>query len=275
MYSAIRWICVFTLVSGMSLTALGETQGDGRDEHPVVVSKYDVISAHYADGQNWSTEFVFVNLSRVTESATLYFSGSDGELQYVTLKDRRRVVAVDFTLPPFGSFRIETLGEGRRVTQGSVFLGAKNVRARIGGTAIFRRKIPGIPTYEASVPFENLFHKKAYLPFDHRNGYTSGIAVVNSALYESMTLGFDFYDESGRLIDATELTLPAENHRAFSLTDEVSSLIGRVGMMVVSIDSTQESLISFQILGLRFNPDGPFTTISPMLSVAESTVVRE
>ena len=43
-------------------------------------------------------------------------------------------------------------------------------------------------------------------------------------------------------------------------------------MMVVAInDPPAEGVLSgFAIVGFRFNPDGPFTTITPMLSLDES-----
>ena len=40
-------------------------------------------------------------------------------------------------------------------------------------------------------------------------------------------------------------------------------------MVVVSIQQPDEGISGFQIVGLRFNPDGPFTTITPMLSATE------
>ena len=43
-------------------------------------------------------------------------------------------------------------------------------------------------------------------------------------------------------------------------------------MMVISAQAPPDGFLlgGFQILGFRFNPDGPFTTISPMLSIDES-----
>lgn len=59
---------------------------------------------------------------------------------------------------------------------------------------------------------------------------------------------------------------------SFSLTAQFPELVNRVGMMVISAQAPPDGglLNGFQTLGFRFNPDGPFTTISPMLSVDES-----
>ena len=43
-------------------------------------------------------------------------------------------------------------------------------------------------------------------------------------------------------------------------------------MMVVVINDPPDDFVlnGFAIVGFRFNPDGPFTTITPMLSLNES-----
>lgn len=86
----------------------------------------------------------------------------------------------------------------------------------------------------------------------------------------------EFYDEDGTLVGTSNLTLPAGHHTSFSLTAQFPELVNRVGMMVISVqDPPDDGLLNgFQILGFRFNPDGPFTTISPMLSIDESLILR-
>lgn len=78
-------------------------------------------------------------------------------------------------------------------------------------------------------------------------------------------------DRDGRPI-RTVFSSPAGHHTAFSLTTQFPELANRVGMMVVSAQAPPHGFLlkGFQLLGFRFNPDGPFTTISPMLSVDES-----
>jgi len=201
----------------------------------------------------------------------MLFFNSSGESQPVDIKGRGRSSSWTISLPPHGSVRLETLGTGRSLTQGWVQLEPEDpLENRMGVTAIFRRSLPGIPTYEASVPFEGLFESKAYLPFDHRNGYISGVAIVNSSPYESMTLAMECFNEDGDLIVSAELSLGPRNHTAISLTEQLPELAGQAGVMVVQIKSTRDRLFGFQLLGLRFSPSGPFSTISPMLTLDES-----
>jgi len=266
-----RWISICALVSALALPAIGENDHPKPDSRPILVSIADVLGAHFADGQDWTTEFVIVNLSDTRQSADLLFLNSSGESQPVDLKDRGRSSSWRISLPAHGSVRMETLGTGRSLTQGFVLLEPEDpLENRIGGTSIFRRSLPGIPTYEASVPFEGLFERKAYLPFDHRNGYASGVAIVNSSPHESMTLAMECFDEDGDPIASGELTLGPRNHTAFSLSEQLPALAGKAGIMVIQIKSTRELLFGFQLLGLRFSPSGPFSTISPMLTLSES-----
>lgn len=271
----LKWIGVAALVVLILSPSTSKSENSPKTNREVreqLVTFVDIVSAHYADGQGWSTEFVFVNLSDTLQFATVYFLDSSGNLQNVNLKERGTAKSVDLMLLPYGSARVETTGTSKTVTQGSALLLPEGslIDNRLGGNAIFRLKRQGLPTYEASVPFESFGNRKAYLPFDHRNGYTSGIAVVNNSNDHDMTLGWDFYDEGGLLISSGTLLLGAKNHGAFSLTGEFPELAERVGMMVVSVVESDEETSGFGILGLRFNPDGPFTTISPMLSLSES-----
>lgn len=216
-----------------------------------------------------------MNLGGNRENAELQFLDSQGRSQEVEIKGMGARSAISFTLSPYGSLRLETLGRSRSVTQGYALLDVEDfLDHRIGSTTIFRRKLPGVPTYEASAPFSSRFEYKAYFPFDHRNGFHSGVALVNiSSSYDYFErLFLEFHDEDGILMGTANLTLPAGHHTAFSLSKQFPELANRVGMMVISAQAPPDGFLlkGFQILGFRFNPDGPFTTISPMLSVDES-----
>ena len=258
-----------------SISETGNTPSDRDGRHIRNVFSSDEVCAHFADGDNWTTECVFINMGVNREKAELQFLDSQGRSQEVEIKGMGRRSTISFTLSPYGSLRLDTLGRNRSVTQGYALLDAEDyLNHRIGSTAIFRRKLPGIPTYEASAPFSSLFEYKAYFPFDHRNGFLSGVALVNvSSSYDYFErLLLEFHDEDGTLMGTSTLILPAGHHTSFSLTTQFPELVNRVGMMVISAQAPPDGFLlgGFQILGFRFNPDGPFTTISPMLSIDES-----
>lgn len=285
MYSAIRLrptiakfqkpIGVVALVFLLAGLSLAETPTD-REERPIRETSFtEVLGAHFADGDNWTTEFIFMNMGGTRMPAELRFYDSKGQRQDVRIEGLSRVSSAKFTLNPYASTRLRTVGGSAPLTQGYVILEPEDsIDHRIGATAIFRRKLPDIPTYEASVPFGGRFQEKAYFPFDHRNDYLSGVAFYNhSKSYDAWgELRLDFYSERGILLLSRVLNLPSGHHTAFSLSKEFPVLVGRVGMMVVTVNDPPDDgvLNGFAIVGFRFNPDGPFTTITPMISLDES-----
>jgi len=259
------------LLAGFSVA---ETPNE-RENRPIRVTSFvDLLCAHFADGGNWTTEFIFMNMGGIRMPAELRFFDSRGQEQDVRIEGLGRVSSVKFTLNPYASTRLRTVGGSGPVTQGYVILEPEDfLEHRIGATAIFRRKLPDIPTYEASVPFGPEFEDKAYFPFDHRNGYLSRVAFYNdSQNYDAWgELRLDFHGEGGTLLSSRVLNLPPGHHTALSLTQQYPELVGKVGMMVVVInDRPVGGLGGVAIVGFRFNPDGPFTTITPMLSLRES-----
>lgn len=262
------------LLAGFSVAETPDERNE-REDRPIRLTSFvDLLGAHFADGGNWTTEFIFMNMGGIRMPAELRFFDSKGQKQDVPIEGLGSVSSVKFTLNPYASTRLRTVGGSGPVTQGYVILQPEDsLEHRIGATAIFRRKLPEIPTYEASVPFGPEFEKKAYLPFDHRNGHLSGVAFyTHSKSYDAWgELRLDFYSEGGTLLSSRVLNLPPGHHTALSLTQQYPELVGRVGMMVVAInDPPAEGVLhGFAIVGFRFNPDGPFTTITPMLSINE------
>ena len=268
-------ICAVALMLLMAGLSLAQTPKEREERSIIVTSFVDVLCAHFADGDNWTTEFIFMNMGGLRMPAELHFFDSKGRKQEVSIEGLGRVFSAKFTLNPYASTRLRTVGGSGPVTQGYAILEPEeSIDHRIGATAIFRRKLPGIPTYEASVPFGPEFEEKAYFPFDHRNGYLSGVAFYNNSkrfdAWEELLL--DFYSESGALLSSRVLYLPSGHHTALSLTQQYPELVGNVGMMVVTINDPPDRgvLQGFAIVGFRFNPDGPFTTITPMISIDES-----
>lgn len=119
------------------------------------------------------------------------------------------------------------------------------------------------------MPFSPLFVEKGYLPFDHRNGYVSGVAIANFSSRANRTLLLQFYKEDGTPMGSYNLDMPSGSHRAFALADEFPEVNGKAEMLVVSIQRG-DGILGIGLLGLRFNPAGSFTTITPMVSVDEA-----
>ena len=85
-----RRISICVLVSALALPAICENYPSECDSRPIFVTIADVVGAHFADGQDWTTEFVIVNLSDTRQSADLFFFNSSGQSQPVDGTTRGR-----------------------------------------------------------------------------------------------------------------------------------------------------------------------------------------
>ena len=95
------------LLAGFSLA---ETPNE-REERPIRVTSFvDVLGAHFADGDNWTTEFIFMNMGGMRMPAELRFFDSKGQKQDVSIEGLGRVSSAKFTLNPYASARLRTVG---------------------------------------------------------------------------------------------------------------------------------------------------------------------
>jgi hypothetical protein len=131
--------------------------------------------------------------------------------------------------------------------------------ATITGTVLFFRP-PNVsrPT-EASEPLDFSFEGKWALPFDHLNGYSSGVALVNRLTFQDISVFLTFFDENGNQLGPVDsFTLLRGQHVAFTLTEKYPLTTGHRGTMKI-----ESSGISINVLGFRISPTGNFTATSP------------
>jgi hypothetical protein len=103
------------------------------------------------------------------------------------------------------------------------------------------------------------FEGKWALPFDHLNGYSSGVALVNSLTFQDISVFVTFFDENGNQLGPVDsFTLFRGQHVAFTLTEKYPSTTGHRGTMKI-----ETSGISINVLGFRVSPTGNFTATSP------------
>lgn len=258
------WLGIAALVLTVSVS-LAES-----DRKELIVFPGDIAAAHVVDGGGWSTSIVLVNLGSARQSGEILFFKDGGVPLAMDFKDIGTTASLDFTLRAKGTFVAETLGLSGTVSQGfAVMLPDNATTDEIGGSAIFRRSVPGQPVYEAVVPFSNILLKRHQLFFDHRDGYFTGMAVANLSLTSEVTVSLIFSDDSGGLIDYGELTLQPLGHTSFLLEQEASQLAGKYGSVDVTASSGADGPEGILVLGLRFNPTGPFTTLFPMVSLSD------
>jgi hypothetical protein len=108
------------------------------------------------------------------------------------------------------------------------------------------------------------------LPFDNTGGFTTAAAFLNSSDSQSGTLTLRFRDEAGALIGTGGLSLAPRNRQAFALSERFSAIANRRG--VAEITSSGGEL---NVLGLRFNPRGAFTSFETVdIEDATDTTTR-
>jgi hypothetical protein len=94
------------------------------------------------------------------------------------------------------------------------------------------------------------------IPFDNTNNFATSVAVVNpSATPISITLTANAEDGSQLL--STQISLQAKSDVAYSIRDQFPVLNGKRGVLQFS------SSAGFSMIGLRYNPTGPFTSYTP------------
>jgi hypothetical protein len=129
----------------------------------------------------------------------------------------------------------------------------------IGGFAVFKWHVSPHPDQEAVVPISSSDQNKAVLAFDNRNGYQTGVAIVQPkflSLDSGMATVFLLIrDQGGNQLAVDALQIVAGGHTSFLLADKYSVVAGQSG--TVEFSSTE----SVAALGLMFNDTGALTTI--------------
>ena len=225
------------------------------------------IIAHIVDGDGWKTSVSLNNIDASPSQYALSFFAENGSpLPLQT--NLGTGTTIYGTIPARGNVTIETAGTQIALTQGwakldTVFLVpvppfAIAPGANVAGTVLFLRPPTVSRPIEVSEPIDFSSAQRWVLPFDHLNGYSSGVALVNRLGFEDLSVFLTFFNEAGNQIAVDSFTLLHGNHLAFTLTQKYPQTIGLRG--TVRIES---SSIPLNVLGFRVSPSGLFTSTSP------------
>lgn len=216
-----------------------------------------------AFGGGWKTTITLMNMDGRESKFRLLFadsSGRDTSVRINTPSGIQSASAVSGTLPANGSGTIE-LPDSGILTQAWGFLihnGIGGVEGTIAGHAIFQQQVAGKPAFEAVAPINPFFERRVRLPFDNANGYSTGMAVVNTDTVQATFTG-QVYSEAGEALGSGSFTLPMLGQRTFVLSEMFPAAKDRRGM--IELTSSGRSACS---LGLRFHPSGAFTSTTPL-----------
>lgn len=229
------------------------------------------VFPHIAIGGVWSSTMILMNLDGVETETTVLFFKPDGTPWEVTDSQGNTFSALNLTLGALGMAIIEFPSNGPDIETGWAQL-TQPENATIGGQLIFRdaggegRPIP----FEAVVPLTNFVEGSdnfddalwvLHSPFDQTSGFNTCLAIANptNGEVEVAIVPVDV-DEGISEEASTSIVFAAGTQRAFCLSTEMPALAGRRGYLTLG----RVADTALAVLGLRFDPQGAFTTFFPM-----------
>lgn len=219
----------------------------------------DHVFPHIAfGGSEWKTTFFFLNPTDETEIFPVKFYSDDGKpMKIPCLGGMYDQVAV--TLPPMASYSFET--EYRAEVPWSWGWAVMDPQSGdVQGLAILRQRVPGRNDVEATVPTDSQYENTKRLLFDNTGGFVMGVAVANPSSWEIMKVQVRFYDQNGSMFYTESFYMDPMTHTAFVLPDKFQQSGNKKGTVVFT---SEETLSGPAILGLRFSPNGSFTSVHP------------
>lgn len=221
----------------------------GESPRKVNISSLDDVIPQLVVGGGWSTSITLVNIDEGAVSVPIKYFDGNGQ-PWVP----RGLPTAPINIPAKGTVTINTAEDGD-LQQGWAQLDFPCC-PDVSGYAIFKQRVAGRPDLEAVVPLADSYSQRSVLMFDNTNGYSTGIALVNTDSFTTATVTVAIRDEAGQRIHLDQFTMPKQSKQVFSMPDRFAPSTGRRG----SIEFTA-SPGRISVLGLRFNPGGAFTSI--------------
>ncbi|MGJ5818518.1 hypothetical protein [Paludibaculum fermentans] len=212
---------------------------------------------HYAEGAGWSSTMMFLNNNDLPVKFKLWTRSSDGLDGSV----------YEGAIAPHGLAGVtSTLRPEDPLWQGSNILIAPQ---GVSGMLVFRSaEVPGQRGQQAASVLSVPTGSNAWiLPFDNQNGYLSGLAIT--ALASTATaFTLDSSDANGGPLESRTITLNPNGHMAFVLTDQLPATANKRGLVQIRAGAG----VSIGVVGLRFSPQGAFTSLAPAALSTTATV---
>ena len=230
-------------------------QAPAPHQKAIVFSDGGGAIAHFLDGDGWKTTLTLVNLDATQASFTISFFGDDGNPLAFNINGVL-TSTLSGVISARGAYAMTTSGTKTALSEGWAKTFSYNT---IGGTAVFQRLGQN---QEASEVLETNLSAQLVLPFDHTNGYATGVALVNPFSYESIPVTVTFRDQYGNIFLTDTFTLSQQQHIGITLTQRYPASIGAQGTVTFTT-----SALWLNALGMRFSPAGFFSTVTPLSAV--------
>ena len=251
-------LLLLTLIASLACAQQATTKGQS------------AVITQLVDGDGWQTWMTLSNLDSTPSQFIVFFFKEDGSpLPLTTNEAITGNGSFTFgTIPPNGSITIKTPGTSPTLTQGwakmqTVFNvpgGGVAPGATIAGSALFLRPQGDVRPTETVEPLDFSQAPRWAFPFDHTNGYTTGLALVNQST-QAASVTMTFYDQNGTVLLAVPpFNMAIGQHLTSVLTTApaYSAVIGKQGTVVI-----QTNAPSINVLAARTSPAGDISGISP------------
>jgi hypothetical protein len=215
-------------------------------------------------GGGWKTTFILSNVSK-TYSGTVNLSFRD---------DFGRPLALTLNggifQPPRTSLNVTLKPKTIQVWETSEFAPASTIQgygmlsyqnAVVNVRTIFAQRLPDGHWSEAEAPVVSTAMTNYGMTYDHTQGFSTGMALINPDTSRPLDYRMVFYDEAGKEQANVLLTLQPGAHETFSVAERFAVTRGRRGQINVFRVTSTVSSTSHSALGLRFHPLGSFTNI--------------
>jgi hypothetical protein len=229
------------------------------DATPTTISS---SASQIASGGAWKTSLTLINMSAVQNPVRVAFRGDDGRsltLPFVITQQGTQQAAttssVERTVAPGATLLIESEAPASATVAGWAEVISSGPAA---GFAIFRSRGPDGRDAEGTAPLESGGAASLILPFDNTAGFATGVALVNPTS-DAVIVAATIRDDSGTRIDLQAVALPAVGHISFVVGDRFPTTGGRRG--IIEFRNAAGGTVTG--LGLRFSPNGSFTSIPP------------
>ena len=220
--------------------------------------------AQIASGAGWMTTITLVNTGAASETVRLNFYDDKGNplpLPFLYPQASSTSVTLASTLDeiiaPGALLELQTAGQSNPAS----VAGWAQVQATgsVSAFADFAWNYSG-GEQEAIAPLETRNPTAFLLAFDNTGGYAEGIALANVTA-QAANVPVVVRDDTGTVLASTSLSMAANGHAQFMLTDIAAAAAGARG--TIEFDTPAGGQIS--VLGIRANTNGAVTSVPPGL----------
>jgi hypothetical protein len=229
-----------------------------------------VIVPQIADGGGWKTTIVILNNSRTLQAPfEIQFYDQNGAELALPVAGLGRVTQLDRRIPPGATFTLETESREANASSGWALISSGGPAPELGAPATFstvnvftsfRFRQPGRPDVESTVFSVAGSTRELTFPHDNSGGFVSSYAVANNT-GNPLHVKVQFADEAGNQYLEDTISLPSWGQATFESSSRFPFSRDRRGL-VTFVPTTAQGRLG--VIGLRFNPTGPFVTLPSM-----------